>query len=108
MSDREALNRRDFMHGAALTLGTLAMVTRVEELRAAPEDEDEVPSSPAVSLGLIGVGDRGRELLAVMARMKNAPVVALCDTFEPMLKRGKEVAPKAGGIIGNSISGPPA
>jgi predicted dehydrogenase len=95
MSDREALNRRDFMQGAALTLGTLAMVSGVEELHAAPEDEDEAPSSPAVGLGLIGVGDRGRELLAAMARMKNAPVVALCDTFEPMLKRGKEVAPKA-------------
>jgi len=95
MEERDALNRRDFVKGAALTLGTLAMAAGVEEVRAQPAPDDDVPTSPAVSLGLIGVGDRGRELLAVMARMKNAPVVALCDTYAPMLKRGQEVAPKA-------------
>jgi predicted dehydrogenase len=48
-----------------------------------------------VNCGVIGCGLWGREIANTLTRLPNAPVVAVCDTYEPFLRRGKEAAPKA-------------
>lgn len=51
--------------------------------------------SPPVSLGLIGCGPWGRELLKTASVLPNAPVVAVCDTYPAALKRAATLAPEA-------------
>jgi len=89
MPDTYGLSRREFVRGAALTLTLLA---GAEELRADP------PAAPAtaphVPCGVIGLGSRGREILASLARL-GAPIAAICDVYEPMINRSKSAAPKA-------------
>jgi len=89
MPDRDGLNRREFVKGAALTM---AMLAGAEELRAAPPPAP--PTAPQIPCGVIGLGARGREILAALGRL-GAPVVGICDVYEPMLKRSKDAAPRA-------------
>jgi len=55
----------------------------------------EAPTEPPVPCGVVGLGPQGRALLTALSRLPNAPVVALCDTYEPFLKRSQEIAPNA-------------
>jgi predicted dehydrogenase len=58
-------------------------------LRAAPPG-----NSPAdrVRLGIIGVGSRGRALLAHLLRTPGVEIAALCDDYEPHRQRGLALA----------------
>lgn len=90
-SGPHAPNRREFLREAsALTLG---LMWGAQELVA--QEREEAPTEPAVSCGVIGLGPQGRTLLTALSRLPNAPVVALCDTYEPFRKRGQEIAPNA-------------
>lgn len=55
----------------------------------------EKPVGPPVKIGVIGLGTQGREILTQLARLPNAPVVAICDTYKGSLKRAGEAAPNA-------------
>lgn len=87
----EAVGRRDFLKGAAATLAVLA---GKRGLAAA-----DVPTPPAsgtvVKLGVLGLGPWGREIVAVATRIPTIDLVAICDTYEPFLKRAAQTAPKA-------------
>jgi len=48
-----------------------------------------------VNCAVIGCGAQGREILATLARLAAAPVVAICDTYEPSLRRAAPSAPRA-------------
>jgi predicted dehydrogenase len=48
-----------------------------------------------VKLGVIGIGPWGREILNTLARLPQAEVVAVCDTYAAMAKRGGTAAPGA-------------
>ena len=94
-------NRRDFIRGASF--GTLMMLMggvpiQAEDKNAAAAggtgysaDKGGAPLACAV----IGCGHWGREILETLARLPNAPVVAVCDTYAPALRRAGEAAPKA-------------
>jgi predicted dehydrogenase len=93
------LNRRDFLKGGSLTtmmmlMGGVAIDLR-PAARAAEAEAPKKPASPPVKCGLIGCGAWGRDVLATLARLPNAPVTALCDTYEPYLRRAKGSAPQA-------------
>jgi predicted dehydrogenase len=91
MAELEGLSRREFVKGAAMTL---AMLAGAEELRADPPAP--APAGPPVPCGVIGLGDQGRELLKIVARLgSGSPIVAICDHFEPAFKKAQEIAPKA-------------
>src|SRR5687767_3239728 len=98
-SKNEEVNRRDFLRSSSLS--TLMMLMGGVPLRAqetAPVAEaggDTKPISPPVNCAVIGCGARGREILETLGRLPNAPVVAVCDTYEPFLRRGQTAAPKA-------------
>ncbi|MGQ9524791.1 MAG: Gfo/Idh/MocA family protein [Armatimonadota bacterium] len=98
MQDKELINRRGFIKEAAAFAALMSMLG-AEEIRAeaAGGSEGEVPAGPPVAIGVIGLGDQGRELLKTLARVAGADVLAICDTYEPFVTRAKELAPKATG-----------
>src|SRR5688500_13338720 len=109
-------NRRDFLRGA--TLGAFGAGFGLEEITAEAQGKKPAakppqkpnqskPAAPApasrvtgppVPVAVIGVGERGREILASLARVgPAAPVAYICDTFaDPkFVKRSQAIAPKA-------------
>lgn len=101
-------NRRDFVKTSSFAALMAALggvpVTGDEPAKAAdgtlpPPKVDpnykEKPLGPPVSFGVIGLGVQGREVLAQLNKLPNAPVVALCDHYKSSLKRAAESAPKA-------------
>jgi hypothetical protein len=80
------IDRRTFVRGAAAITG-LAVTAN----RAAPA---VVGSNDWIRLGVIGVGNRGDQLLDGFLPHKDAQIVALCDVYEPYLLAARE---KVGG-----------
>jgi|YNPNPStandDraft_1061719.scaffolds.fasta_scaffold01431_9 predicted dehydrogenase len=94
MEERDLLNRRDFLKEAAVFAALMSMLGG-EEIIAAESGSEGAPSGPPVSIGVIGLGEQGRELLKTLANVQGANVVAICDVYEPFVTRAKELAPKA-------------
>jgi len=98
MQDRDLLSRRGFLRDAA-AIGALMAVLGAEEIRAEPAaaPEGNAAAGPPVSIGIIGAGVQGREIGTTLARLPGANIVAVCDTYDPFVKRAAEWAPKATG-----------
>lgn len=98
----EDVNRRDFLKSGSMS--TLMMLMGGVALRAQDTPKtgetpaETKPTGPPVNCAVIGCGSRGKEILETLARLPNAPVVAVCDTYEPFLRRAKTTAPKAEGF----------
>ena len=93
-------NRREFLRGASF--GTLMMLMGGVPLEAqtnTPAGEPATTSyhtyGPPVSIGLIGCGVWGKEILLTLATLPNAPVVAICDNYAAAMRKVKDAAPKA-------------
>ncbi|MCC6728197.1 MAG: Gfo/Idh/MocA family oxidoreductase [Chthonomonadales bacterium] len=98
MTDQNHLNRRDFLKGATLT--SLGIALAAEEINAhaqAAQPAGDTPAGPPVNCAVIGLGAQGREILATLAKLGNAPAVAICDSYTspPYVKRASDIAPKA-------------
>jgi predicted dehydrogenase len=107
------LNRRDFVRAGSVAafiaaLGGVPITAETAAQAQAPATEEKVlpapkadpnlaekPPGPPVRFGIIGIGTQGREIIAHLNKLPNAPVVALCDTYKAAFKRGAEGAPKA-------------
>src|SRR5882762_4327992 len=96
------LDRREFLRGASM--GTLMMLMGGIPIEAGAQTTNAAANSentgfgtisPPVSCAVIGCGVWGREILQTLATLTNAPVSAICDTYQPSLNRAKESAPKA-------------
>jgi predicted dehydrogenase len=96
MNEQDSLdfNRRDFLRSGSLaTLMTmLGGVELIAQSTNAPAGADK-PKGPRVKLGVIGIGPWGREILNTLARLPQADVVAVCDNYAAMAKRGATAAP---------------
>ena len=88
----DSIDRRDFLKGAGA--GLMVLLTEGESL-AAGLIQESAPVGPPVRFGLVGVGQWGREILSTLSRLPSAQITAICDTYEPYLKKGQEIAPKA-------------
>jgi len=93
------LNRREFLQGGTVA-SLMALLGGIPLVAPAAEKPPEGATSyktttPPVNCGVIGLGVHGREILATLARLPNAPVVAICDYYPAFLNRSKELAPKA-------------
>jgi hypothetical protein len=86
------LDRRDFLR---TTGGTLGLLLSRSGLSAAQTPSTESPPSPPVTVGVVGLGAWGREILAGLGRTPATRVDCICDTCEPFLKRGSASAPRA-------------
>ncbi|MBM3823527.1 MAG: Gfo/Idh/MocA family oxidoreductase [Verrucomicrobia bacterium] len=90
------LNRRDFLRDGSFA--SLMVMLGTVELRAQNVPDPKVEKTYAgdpVNVALIGCGQHGREILRHLALLGNASVVATCDTYPAMLRRTKDLAPKA-------------
>src|SRR5688572_2566775 len=87
----EATGRREFLKGATATL----FVLLAEEQILANALQESSPPGPPVKFGIIGLGQWGKEILSTLSRLPSAQVTAICDTYEPYLKKSQEIAPKA-------------
>jgi predicted dehydrogenase len=103
MTQHNDASRRQFLRG--LTAGALGAAFLLEEVGAnaqgaakpAPTAADQL-TGPAVNIGVIGLGPRGREILTALSKVGPvAQVTAICDKFSSPIfnKRAAEVAPKA-------------
>jgi predicted dehydrogenase len=111
MNDKNDLpesNRREFLKNASLAT-MMAMMGGVElraddtpkSTPAADNGLTKLPPAPPINIGVIGLGEWGREILTQLGKMNtdpkrekkdSAPVVALCDTYPSAMRRaGKEV-----------------
>jgi predicted dehydrogenase len=81
MSDG-AMSRRDFHKFGAASLATAVAAGEATPAPAAPSNRKR--------LGLIGVGNRGTQVLDAFLTHADVEVVAVCDVFEPYLKRAQE------------------
>lgn len=94
------IDRRDFLKGAA---GTLALLLSAKGLTAAEATKAEAAAGvaeaavpgPPVKVGVIGLGQWGKDIVASLSRIPSAKIVGICDTYEAYLKRGKKLAPDA-------------
>jgi len=93
-------NRRDFLRGGSLA--TLMTMMGGVPLIAQPAPEPPAgaqPPGPKVKVGLIGLGPQGRDILDQLGLLRedktHAEIVALCDTYPPMLRRSGRKAPGA-------------
>lgn len=87
-----SFDRRDFLKSAG---ATLALLLSRQGLGAAQAPVDRGATGPAVRFGVIGLGPWGREIVDALGRTEGAQVTALCDLYEPFLKRAASGAPKA-------------
>ncbi len=89
------MNRRDFIHSAAgVSLTSLCTITADADVSAAPAAA-ATPAGPAIGVGVIGLGDRGREVLHEAALLPTLTVAAICDIYDPFVKRAQTIAPQA-------------
>jgi predicted dehydrogenase len=89
-------NRRNFLKGSSLA----AMLTMMGGVRlfaqsGAERKVDAPVVGDSVKVAVIGLGPWGREILDQLGRLPKAEVVAICDTYPPMLRRGAARAPGA-------------
>jgi predicted dehydrogenase len=93
------VSRRDFVK-------TSSFATAMAMLGGVPLfAQDNKAAAPAaaytgttVKIAVIGCGIWGRDVLNMLARFPKAEVIAVCDKYEPFLRRAKEAAPKAEGF----------
>ena len=90
------IDRRDFLKGTAATLALLLSADglSVADVQASEDDEAPVPGPP-VKIGVIGLGKWGKETVSTLSRVPSAQVVAICDTYEPFVKRAGKIAESA-------------
>jgi predicted dehydrogenase len=88
----ETSERRTFLKGAA---AGLMMLFTEEELLSAAISQESPLTGPPVKFGLIGAGQWGKEILATLARLPAAQITAVCESYQPALKKSLEIAPAA-------------
>ena len=87
-----AFNRRHFLRTAT---GSLGLLLSHRGLSAAQTPATEPPAGPPLNVGVIGLGAWGREILAALGRSPSARVAAICDSYQPFLKRAAATLPKS-------------
>ncbi len=74
------MSRREFLKAT-----TLASVLASVGKRSVSQSSDQI------NVAVIGTGEYGRELLGYLIKVPNAKVVALCDIYEPHLKKAQDI-----------------
>jgi predicted dehydrogenase len=89
-------NRRDFLKGGSVAT-LMTMLGGVELFAQTNEAPSGAAKAPVVKtkVGVIGLGAWGREILNTLARLSQAEVTAICDTYAASLKRIASAAPGA-------------
>jgi predicted dehydrogenase len=97
LDQSDDVDRRAFIKGASISTlmmmmgGTVLVPTR--QARGADAAAPKHPTTPPVKCGVIGCGGWGREIVATLGQLPNAPITALCDTYGAYLRRTARSAP---------------
>jgi len=81
-------SRRDFIKKSALTVAGISVGTA-----AFPTIDVKgtiIGTNDKVRMGIIGVGNRGTQLLQALTQVPDFKLTALCDLYQPYLTRKKE------------------
>lgn len=81
--DDSALSRREFLKGSAAAAMTLGVAS------SASAQQGDVKE---IRCGFIGTGTEGAMLLTKLVRIPGVKVPAVCDIYEPNLKKGLKIA----------------
>jgi predicted dehydrogenase len=90
-------NRRDFLRGGSMA-ALMSMLGGVELLAQTNEAASAAAAAvkgPKVKVAVIGLGPWGRDVLNTLARVAQADVAVICDSYPAMLTRAAKVAPNA-------------
>ena len=90
------VNRRDFLKGGsfAALMTMLGGVQLFPQTTFARGGEDKAAAAK-VKIAVIGLGSWGREILNTLARLPQAEVSTICDTYAASLRRSSAAAPGA-------------
>src|SRR5437016_13245669 len=110
-TSNSTLNRREFLQkGAAVAAGSAAVAAGGPGMaRTALSSSRIVGANDRISLGHIGIGNRGNELHGIVAALKdakNVEVSAVCDLWAHNLERAVAANPNYSGTA-PSASTPP-
>jgi len=94
MKEPSNLTRRTFLQGSSFAT-LMSLLGGVELTAQTPAPASDKPAGPKVKCGLIGLGSWGREIISNLSRVREAQLVALCDTYGVSLRRAAKLAPEA-------------
>lgn len=80
----EGIDRREFLKGAA---ATVALVLTADSVFAADAAVEAPVAGPAVKIGVIGLGQWGKDIVTTLSKIPSAQVTAICDTYDAYIKR---------------------
>ena len=83
---KEKLSRRSFLESTTLTAAGMMLSSNRRVLGAIKGANERV------NVGVIGPGGQGSTLIRNLATVSNAKITAMCDIFEPNLKKGINLA----------------
>jgi len=86
MAEKQEVTRRDFVKTAGAAAGAAATVVSAPAIRKVRAANDQV------QYGFIGTGSRGQYLLQHINQTDRGRCVAVCDIYEPNLKKGADTA----------------
>ncbi len=92
--DRRAFLKSTSISTLMMMMGGTVLVPARQAL-GAEAAETKRPATPPVKCGIIGCGSWGREIMSTLGQLPNAPITALCDTYETYLRRSVRSAPEA-------------
>lgn len=88
------LNRRDFLRGGSVAT-MMALLGGVELLAPAVSRAEGIGVGDKVKVGVIGLGNWGREIVKTLGANEKAEVVAICDTYAASVRKVSKDAPGA-------------
>ncbi len=91
----EPVTRRRFTKNSALTAAAMLG----SPLVAARADRQAIGANDRIRVGVIGVGNRGSQLLDAFLPHADAEIVAICDVYEPFLQRAATKLSKVGNQV---------
>jgi predicted dehydrogenase len=83
MMKRSKVSRRNFLETTTLGAAGLMLSSSNAKAFASLQGANE-----RVNLGHVGAGGQGSSLIRSLAQLPNAKITAMCDIFEPNLKKG--------------------
>ncbi len=90
------LTRRNFLKMGSLTpLMGYSEAVDLRDKAAYAAAHKHAPADEQVNCALIGYGDWGREIAQTLGRLPEANLMAICDTYDVMLKRAQRASPDA-------------
>lgn len=90
------LTRRKFlMMGSISPLVGYGEAVDLSDKEAYKAAHTDPPKEEQVNCGLVGFGEWGREIAQTIGRLPEANLMAVCDTYEVMLRRAQRSVPQA-------------